>query len=150
MVLAKRTELRPEEIDTFLSRCETGVLALAKDSKPYAIPISFGFDSKQRQFYIRLVKTKNSDKHDFLHSTPACRLVIYENNEPEYTSVIASGELKEISPNELTVEHIDQYGDAKRPLFEIWDVEKEDLDIELYRLDPSEISGRRIQVERDK
>jgi hypothetical protein len=62
--------------------------------------------------------------------------------------VIAGGELREITPSELTVEHIEQYGETKRPLFEIWSDGKEDLDIELYTLEPSEVSGRRIKIDR--
>lgn len=118
------------------------MLTLARNNDPYAIPISFGYDTNEKQFYIRLVKTTDSQKHDFLHSTPSCRLVIYENEEPYFTSIIAHGELTEIAPSELTVEHIEQYGDAKRPLFEIWN------DEELYMLAPSEISRRRIKVDR--
>lgn len=149
MVLAERTELTNQEIDSFLRHCETGVLTLAKDDEPYAIPISFGYDFIEKRFYVRLVKTTDSEKHDFLQSTPSCRLVIYENEEPYYTSIIAQGELTEIAPSDLTVEHIEQYGDAKRPLFEMWNDGKEDLDIELYMLAPSEISGRRIKVDRE-
>jgi hypothetical protein len=49
----------------------------------------------------------------------------------------------------LTVEHIEQYGEAKRPLFEIWGESRRDLDVRLYRLEPDELSGRSIEIERD-
>ena len=48
----------------------------------------------------------------------------------------------------MSVEEIEQYGEARRPLFEIWGAEKEDLDIWLYKLHPGELSGRRTTVER--
>ncbi|WP_187433072.1 hypothetical protein [Natronococcus pandeyae] len=49
----------------------------------------------------------------------------------------------------MTVEDIEQYGAAKRPLFEIRGRPKNDLNIRLYRLEPIELSGRRIEVGRD-
>ncbi|MFW6000467.1 MAG: pyridoxamine 5'-phosphate oxidase family protein, partial [Halorubrum sp.] len=35
-------EMSEAEVDAHLSRHETGVLALARDDAPYAIPISYG------------------------------------------------------------------------------------------------------------
>jgi hypothetical protein len=45
------------------------------------------------------------------------------------------------------VDHVVQYGDAERPLFEVWGEIERDLDIGLYVLDPAELTGRRIEVE---
>ncbi|OYR85090.1 hypothetical protein DJ71_08030, partial [Halorubrum sp. E3] len=44
---------------------------------------------------------------------------------------------------------IAQYGEARRPLFEIWADDKPDLDIELYRFEPETLTGRTVVVERD-
>jgi len=60
--------------------------------------------------------------------------------------VLATGTLEQIDPNEMSVEEIEQYGDARRPLFEIWGQGKDELDINLYRLRPDELSGRRTEV----
>jgi hypothetical protein len=49
----------------------------------------------------------------------------------------------------MSVEEIEQYGEARRPLFEIWGQGKEELDIKLYRLDPAELTGRRTDVDRE-
>jgi len=139
------------EIDEFLSGAETGVLSLARENEPYSIPISYGYDAESRAFYMRLVSTPNSDKRRFLSSEPQARLVIYDENDPQtrYRSVLATGTLEEIDPNEMSIEEIEQYGDARRPLFEIWGAGKEDLDIKLYRLTPTELSGRRTEVDRE-
>jgi hypothetical protein len=149
MAFNEQTEMSAAETDALLGRHETGVLALARDSDPYAIPISYGFDRAERQCYLRLVSTPESEKRTFLASSPATRLVVYEQTETTYRSAVVIGTLEKIDPDHLTPETIEQYGRAKRPLFEIWGESKRDLDIELYRLVPDEISGRRIEVERD-
>ncbi|MXR52076.1 pyridoxamine 5'-phosphate oxidase family protein [Halovenus sp. WSH3] len=151
MSLAQETEMSATEIDEFLSGAETGVLALARDNEPYSIPISYGYDAETRAFYMRLVSTPDSDKRRFLSSEPQARLVIYDENEPQtrYRSVLATGTLEQIEPDEMSVEEIEQYGEARRPLFEIWGAGKDELDIKLYRLEPEELTGRRTEVDRD-
>jgi nitroimidazol reductase NimA-like FMN-containing flavoprotein (pyridoxamine 5'-phosphate oxidase superfamily) len=149
MTLDEQSTMSPDETDTLLARHETGVLTLARDDEPYAIPISYGYDAGERQFYLRLVSTPESEKRRFLASEPESRLVVYEEDGDVYRSVVATGQLQEIPREELTVEHIEQYGAAKRPLFEIWGQGKHDLDIALYRLDPGQLQGRRIEVDRD-
>jgi hypothetical protein len=149
MTLDQETGLSRAETDALLARHETGVLALARDDEPYSIPISYGYDSETRRFYLRLVSTPHSEKREFLASSPKARLVVYEEADPVYRSVVAVGTLEEISKNELTVEHVEQYGEAKRPLFEIWGESKRNLDVRLYQLEPDELSGRRVEVERE-
>lgn len=148
MPIDRRTEMSAEATDAFLGRHETGVLSLARGDEPYAIPISYGYDSDARQVYMRLVSTPESEKRRFLDSSPTARLVVYEEDGDSYRSVIADGTLELIDPDELTVDDIKQYGAAKRPLFEIWPQGRGDLEIELYRLDPEDLSGRLIEVER--
>jgi len=103
------------------------VLSLARDGKLYAVPISYGYDAGKRLFSLRLV--------------------VYEEDDPVYSSVVATGSLDEISRDELTVEHVEQYGEAERPLFGIWGNSLPDLNVRLYQLDPDELSGRRAEIE---
>jgi len=146
MALEKQTEMTRSDTDALLGRHETGVLSLARDDDPYAIPISYGYNADERTFYLRLVSTPDSEKREFLSSNPDARLVVYEEAEPTYQSVVATGTLVEIPREEMTVEHVEQYGDAKRPLFEIWGESKPDLDIKLYELRADTISGRHIEL----
>lgn len=150
MTLARETEMAPSEVDDFLGDRETGVLSLAREESPYSIPISYGYDADSRTFYLRLVSTPESDKRAFLDSSPEARLVVYDDEgETVYRSVVASGRLESIAPEELSVDQIEQYGSARRPLFEIWGIEKDDLEIELYEFQPTELSGRRTTVDRE-
>lgn len=149
MAIDRRTELSAEATDAVLGRHETGVLALARADEPYAIPVSYGYDAADREFYLRLVSTPDSEKRRFLASSPPARLVVYEEEGDSYRSVISTGALERIDPDDLTAADVQQYGAAKRPLFEIWPQRKGDLDIELYRLAPDTISGRLIEVDRE-
>lgn len=148
MALDQQTEMSPTEVDDLLSRHETGVLTLARADDPYATPISYGYDTDARSFYLRLVSTPESEKRRFLTSSPRTRLVVYEEADPFYASVVADGTLEQISSEELTVAHVERYGEAKRPLFEIWAESKRDLDIQLFELDPEELTGRKIEIDR--
>lgn len=144
--------MTPPEIDTFLSDRETGVLSLARGESPYSIPVSYGYDADTRTLYLRLVSTPESDKRAFLGSSPEARLVVYDGDDEGtvYRSVVASGRLEAIEPGELSVDQIEQYGDARRPLFEIWVEGKDELEIRLYEFQPTELSGRRTTVDREE
>lgn len=147
MGLDAQTEMTASAIDTLLERHETGVLALARAGDPYAVPISYGFEPDDRVFFFRLVSTPESDKRRFLTTSPRCRLVVYEEEPPIYRSVLAGGRLEVVERDDLTSERIAQYGRAKRPLFEIWAEPTADLEVQLFRLAPADISGRRIDVD---
>lgn len=149
MLLDEETLLPDGETDALLARNETAVLSLARDSEPYAVPVSYGYDADQRRFYLRLVSNPESEKRRFLASKPHARLVVYEEDDPVYRSVVATGTLDNIRRDELTVEHVEQYGEAKRPLFEVWGESLPDLNVRLYRLDPDELSGREAEMDRE-
>lgn len=91
MALDQETELSTAETDALLGRHETGVLSLACDDEPYSIPVSYGYDADERRIYLRLVSTPESDKRRFLSSAPRAQLVVYEEADDTYRSVIAEG-----------------------------------------------------------
>jgi len=147
MTTNREVEMSAAAIDSLLGRHETGVLALASADAPYAIPISYGYDEADRVVFFRLVSTVDSEKRAFLDSVPEARLVVYEEDDAAYASVVAAGTLERVEPDALTPETIVQYGETRRPLFEIWADDKSALDIELYRLDPEEMTGRTVTIE---
>lgn len=148
MTIASETALSETSTREFLGRHETGVLSLARKDEPYSIPISYGYDAQANRFFFRLVSTPDSEKRAFLSATPAARFVVYEEEDDIYQSAVATGDLEEIPREDLTVEHVEQYGSSKRPLFEIWGQSKAELDVELYVLEPDDISGQRVEIDR--
>lgn len=137
-------ELGQDAISEMLGRNETGVLALARSDDPYAIPVSYGYDGVDRRLYLQLVSTADSEKQRFLGATTPARLVVSEQRDGDYTSVIADGTLRKVFRDELSVEQIHQYGGSKRPLLEAWG---EGEDIDLYELDPETLTGRRFTID---
>jgi len=150
MATNSEVEMTDAEVDAFLSHHETGVLSLARDETPYAIPVSYGFDEESRDAFLRLVSTPDSEKREFLASDPQARIVVYEEDGDEYESVVGVGTLRRVDLDALTPETIAQYGETRRPLFEIWADGKSDLDIDLYRFVPDRLTGRTIVVDRDE
>jgi hypothetical protein len=147
MTVEQQTVMTDAETNALLGRLETGVLALANADEPYAVPISYGYDASDRQFVMRLVSTPDGEKNRFLTGSPQVRFVVYEEGDSTYRSVVAKGRLELVPRSELTPDHVAKYGAAKRPLFEMWDEARPDLDVRLYELDPDELSGRRIEVD---
>lgn len=146
MARDRRIGMSAEETDAFLGAHGTGVLSLARDDDPYAIPIAYGYDPSERRFYLRSVSTPDSDKRRFLGDDPQARLVVYEDGEV-YRSVVAAGPLVRVDPESLTAADVEQYGSAGRPLFEAWSESTDELDIELYRLDAATVNGRAVEPE---
>lgn len=149
MTLDRQTELTPAETDALLGRHRTCVVSLADGNEPYAAPVSYGYDAEARRFYLRLVSTPESGKRRFLAESVQTRVVVYEEDADTYRSVVAGGTLEEVPRGDLTVEHVQQFGDARRPLFEMWGESRSDLDVRLYQLDPDDLSGREIAIDRD-
>ena len=151
MTHAEETEMSSSEIDTFLGQAETGVISFAREGEPYAIPVSYGYDTDNRTFYLRLVSTPESGKREFLSDTPQTTLVVYEGVEDTtYRSVVATGRLQTVDPDDLSPDQIAQYGEAKRPLFEIWSAGRAELDIQLYEFQPETLSGRRTAIDGER
>jgi nitroimidazol reductase NimA-like FMN-containing flavoprotein (pyridoxamine 5'-phosphate oxidase superfamily) len=148
MTLAEETEMTDAEVDEFLGGMETGVISFAREAHPYSIPVSFGYETDERAFYLRLVSTAGSTKRAFLDSEPHASLVVYDDEDDRtYRSVVATGVLAGVDPGALSADDIEQYGETRRPLFEVWNDDTDDLDIELYELRPDELTGRRTDVE---
>ena len=149
MVTNGEVELSDAEVDAFLARHETGVLSLAREETPYAIPISYGFDEASRDAFLRLVSTPDSETRKVLGSDPRARIVVHETDGDAYTSVIGVGTLRRVDLDELTPESIAQYGETRRPRCEIWADGNADLDSALYRCVPERLTGRTVVVDRD-
>jgi len=147
MTVEQQTAMTADETDALLGRHETGVLALARGDEPYAVPISYGYDASDRRFCMRLVSTPGGEKTRFLDDSQRVRFVVYEERGTTYRSAVATGRLEHVPRSALTPDHVARFGTAKRPLFEMWDRARDELDIRLYELDPDQLSGRRIDID---
>ena len=145
--MSLETHLSDADIDRVLKENETGVLALARENHPYATPVSYGYDSEKRRLYLRFVAPAKSDKGRLLDSATEATLVVYASDGTWVSSVIARGQLEIIGPEELTEEEIINFGKAQKPRFDMWQEQLSELDIQLIRIEPTKLTGRRLPVE---
>ncbi len=100
-----------------------------------------------RRLYLRFVAPAKSDKGRLLDSATEATLVVYESDGTWVSSVIARGQLEIIRPEELTEEEIINFGKAQKPRFDMWQEQLSELDIQLIRIEPTKLTGRRLPVE---
>lgn len=117
------------EIQEFLAGNAAGVLALAARDQPYAVPIFFRFDPDSDCCYIRLATDSSGEKRQFLVNSSRARLVVFDRDDNEYTSVIVKGTLRGLPTDAITTDDIGEFGRTPRPLFELWQDPPSDLDI---------------------
>ena len=97
----KKQALPKAECDAVLSRCTSGVLALAgADGKPYAVPLSYVYANGKLYFHC----AASGRKLEMLRQNPQASFCVVDSDEvvPEqfttrYRSVIVSGSLRELT-----------------------------------------------------
>lgn len=138
-------EMADDEIAAFVGDRGTGVLALPADERPYAIPVSYAFDGTDREFLLRLGHLDDSEKDRHLDDHAAARLIVYD--EEPLRSVIADGTLVELPKSELSPETIHTLGEGETPAFELWEEDKQELEVTIHRLEDTEVTGRQPREE---
>lgn len=135
-----------DDLAAFLGRGGTGVLALARDDTPYAVPVSYGHNPAEGTFTLRLGVTPDSEKTRFLDraDAPEARLVVYGRDDDRWTSVVATGRLHEVSADDLTPAVAETLRGSDPPLLDVWP-NPGAVEFRLYRLDPDDVSVRRTE-----
>lgn len=133
------------ELTSRLAAAQTGVLALARENDAYAIPVAHYFDGEQ--LFLRLALTEDSTKQSFWEHTETARYVVHETEPTEKPrgidswSVIASGELRELTPEELERFQPGQINRRFAPL-RIFDESIPDIDIRITEFEIETMTGR--------
>ncbi|MFC7134827.1 MULTISPECIES: pyridoxamine 5'-phosphate oxidase family protein [Salinibaculum] len=142
-------EMSDEAIAEFLSSRGHGVLSLGGD-RPYALPMSFGYDGPNRRCVMQFMSGPDSRKRDRVDpGTPAC-LVVYEwHHEDDWRSVIAEGQLDPIpAGSERERAAGDRFGeDAATVGLSIFGHPVADLDPQWYDLEIETLSGYRSPLD---
>jgi hypothetical protein len=94
MTRSTATALDDTAIEAFLADRSAGTLSLAKENESYAVPVSFTFDSGDRDFYFRLGYAPGSRKREFIDATDRATFVVAAETEAGWTSVLARGTLE--------------------------------------------------------
>ncbi|WP_396613561.1 pyridoxamine 5'-phosphate oxidase family protein (plasmid) [Haloferax sp. S1W] len=131
------------EIDDFLGRAGTGVLSFARRNESYSIPISYGFDRKNTQFFVRLGFGPDSEKKRFTEVMSRVSFVVYGQTADGWKSVVARGRLEEITEDAIDSDLIHTLKESEIPLVTIFDQPLDELDFRMYRLVVDDLSGRK-------
>jgi len=146
---AEAVEMDAAAVADFLGRRGTGVLALARDGESYAVPVSYGYDEGTGCFYLRLGFGPVSEKRRFVETTERATLVVYGQTDDRWRSVVARGALEPITEADVDLALVRALRQADLPLLAIFDVDREELSFQTYRLDPDELGGRTATADPD-
>jgi hypothetical protein len=131
----------------FLGTGGTGVLALADDSDPYAVPVSYGFDPDRRRFFLRLGFGPDSEKVRYVTDGATARLVVYDRTGDEWRSVVAEGRLVEVADEDIDLSMVRALRTAALPVHAAFDAPEDDVEFRMYALDADSVTGRRAPDE---
>jgi nitroimidazol reductase NimA-like FMN-containing flavoprotein (pyridoxamine 5'-phosphate oxidase superfamily) len=132
-----------EEIDELLGAGGVGVLALAADDDPYAIPVSYGYDADIGDVYLRLGFDEDSEKRGYLDRSARGAFVVTVEEDRGWASVVVRGPLTEVPESSVDGTIVEAIRSIDIPFFTIYEEPPRELEYQLYRLHPDEITGRR-------
>lgn len=138
------TDMDAVEIAQFLESQETGVLSLADGDDGYGVPVSFVYDEADDRgpyVYFRLGFAPGSMKRRFVDASDTVSFVVYDRTPSGWKSVVARGELEEVSARTLDA----IVGEAVRgldiPYFSVHDQPIDKLNLSLARIVITDLSG---------
>lgn len=141
MTTETATQMDGLEIADFLASQETGVLSLASDDDAYAIPVSYAISGNESNLFVRLGYGPGSEKRRFVEATEEAVLVVYDETDEGWRSVVARGPLEPLGETELD----DAVETAVRgldiPFFRVHDRPTDDLEFSLVRLRTTSLTG---------
>jgi nitroimidazol reductase NimA-like FMN-containing flavoprotein (pyridoxamine 5'-phosphate oxidase superfamily) len=143
MVDLSSVEMDEEESKEFLERGGTGVLSFSTGAgdPPYSLPVSYGYDEMHGQFYFRLAFPADSAKEE-LH-TNAVSFVTHRETDGGWKSVVATGELEEVSETDYDATALQGMWTVEIPLVEIFERPTKEITFRYFRLVPDQLSGRK-------
>lgn len=128
------------EVDDRLRSSETGVLSLADGGRAYAVPVSYHYDDGS--IFLRLGDDDHSEKLELVETTEEACFVVYGVDEPDESwSVVVTGTLREVPDDDEAYDptEINERFSSLR----VFDEAVDELDVVLYELRISEVTGRR-------
>lgn len=134
------TGMDEESVETHLRATDYGVLALARDGEAYAIPVAYHYDDEGRVL-LRLGVTADSEKVAFLETTDRATLVVEGTDGTDRWSVIARGPVRRLPAEEAAALDAADVNERFAP-FRVFDEAVEDIEYELFALDPDAVTGR--------
>ncbi len=140
-------EMDEEELAAFLGSGGTGVVSLATgaDEPPHSVPVSYGFDAAGQHFYFRFAVDADSEKRGLLEGGPAT-LVVFEQTEDTWRSVVATGELHEVTEEDIASGILEGLRRTHIPMYEVFDRPTSETSFRFFWLDYEDLTGRKGEL----
>lgn len=138
-------QLTDEQRDAFLDRGGTGVISFLQESDepPYALPVSYGYEPTEAQFYFRLAFGPDTGKEGRVDDGTPVTFVVYDETDDGWKSVVASGELEEVDEESLDPSVGEAMRQIEIPLVDVFERDPREMTFRFFRLDPDELTGRK-------
>jgi nitroimidazol reductase NimA-like FMN-containing flavoprotein (pyridoxamine 5'-phosphate oxidase superfamily) len=129
--------------DEVLYREGAGMLALSEDDVPYVIPMSFGYDGTV--CYIQITTSGRKNRVLTANARATLAIVSYDPESGRSESVLVEGTMEgaegaAVEPGLEALANNAEFGTD----LSVWGEPVQDVELALYRLVPTSISGRRF------
>lgn len=137
------TTMSDKEVDNFLQSEGYGILALDGNS-PYAIPMSYGYDSDERVLYVHMATYAGSEKQARLEASNDVSLVVSRYDRPDrWGSVVVDGTLSRLSDDAVRERNVlEAFASSELASVDVFNRDLSEISFEWYVLEPSTIEGR--------
>jgi len=127
---------------------------MAEGEQPYAIPMSFGYDSTKPVFPMQWGGGYEGQKNRVVESNPKVCLTVYEQDFEEeaiWRSIIITGELYEIPEEEEEQAFASIAANAQFPSdLGVWGIPLENVEFTLFGLNVIDCTGRKFSSEYER
>lgn len=136
-------EMDATERDDFLGTGGTGVVSFSTtgDEPPHTVPVSYGYDAAESNFYFRLAVGSDSAKAD--PAGRAVSFVVYGHEADGWRSVVATGSLEATTEASIATDTLQGLERVHIPLVDVFGEPPKDVPFEFFRLVPAELTARR-------
>ena len=136
-------QLSEDELTAFLGNGGTGVISFStsSDDSPYSMPVSYGFNTDVKHFHFRLAFPPGSEKETLV--TQPVSFVTHDRTDAGWRSVIARGRLRETGEAAIDSSIVEAIRRINIPFFTVFDRPARELDFELFRLAPEDLTGHK-------
>jgi nitroimidazol reductase NimA-like FMN-containing flavoprotein (pyridoxamine 5'-phosphate oxidase superfamily) len=133
------------EVDELLETVRFGVLSLARDGRPYGLPLSFGFDGEDQLYFQFIGQSDEGRKLEYAEDAERASFLAYDVvDASEWRSVIVEGAIDRIDQNRWDAAREAMAENAFRPDLLI-EVDREQ-DPRVWQLEIEDWSGRQVQA----
>jgi hypothetical protein len=145
MTNTRTTEMSGTERDEFLGIGGTGVLSLARgaDDPPYSLPVSYGYDAADEQFYLRLAFGPDSEKTGIVGEQTPVSFVVHRQQDAGWASVVATGTVSEVTETVLDSSVAAGLRRVEIPLVDVFDRHPREYEFRIFRLLTDEVTGKK-------